>query len=101
MAWSWASRVRNCSAAPVIPAIPIGSFFKLTHNSNHPDNSNSAGQFDFRYGNSIAGVPFSVYMQNMFMDGGLPKFEDDSNVFGASIWIPRGDKGDSRNSGIC
>jgi hypothetical protein len=26
------------------------------------------------------------------MDAGLPKFEDDSNVFGASVWIPRGDR---------
>ena len=82
------------------PCKPVVAFFTVNHDVSHPDNSNSAGQFDFRYGNSIAGVPFSVYMQNMFMDAGFPKLEDDSNVFGASVWIPTRAQNSPRDGGV-
>ncbi len=74
------------------PCQPINTFFKLTHNSIHPDNANSSGEIDVRYGNSIAGIPFSVYIQDMFMEAGLPRLQDNSNVFGTTFWIPRGDR---------
>ncbi len=73
------------------PCKPLVSFFQITHNNSESDSANSSGQIDFRYGNSIGGIQFSVYMQDMFMDTSYTDLYNNSDVFGTSVWIPKGE----------
>jgi hypothetical protein len=67
---------------------PIVDYFHFSNYPNHPDNVNDEASWEMKYGHTLGGVPFQIYMQLMNEDYSWFNHSGTSHLFGASIFLP-------------
>jgi Capsule assembly protein Wzi len=82
-----ASRTEEfCGKGP--PCKPIADYFHFSNNNSNQDNVNDEATWEFKYSNSLAGVPFQVYVQWMNEDYSWFNHSGTSHLAGASVFLP-------------
>lgn len=72
------------------PCAPLRDYFTNFDFSNHPDNVNGEGSFEFKYSGAAGGVPFQVYGQLMNEDYSFASSSGSNYLAGASLFVPTG-----------
>jgi hypothetical protein len=70
------------------PCSPLRDYFNNIDFSTHANNVNGEGSLEFKYGHTLGGVPFQIYMQLMNEDYSLFTHSGTSHLFGSSIFVP-------------
>jgi hypothetical protein len=70
------------------PCNPLSEYFNVRNDPSHPSASKDEVDFDIRYTNSIDGILYALYTQEMNRDTGPFVHSDTSHLFGASVWVP-------------
>lgn len=70
------------------PCDPVSEFFNVYNDPAHPSKTKDETNFDLRYTDTFARIPYAIYTQFMDRDTGPFVHSDTNHLFGASVWLP-------------
>jgi len=74
------------------PCKPIAYYFNFANDPAHPNHVNDQGDIDVHYSGMAWGTAYELYTQVMNEDSDPIAHSGTSHLFGASVWLPLGDR---------